>query len=195
MLSLMKSCCLKLTISDCSEVNWCGIPNEKKSTAGAADTFAGSFRGAPFGLPPSSTDIFDRPLASDGGKKEKELDVSTEAGAVLSSLISSRLVVGSSSKLSIARGAAAREVLNTNPGPFPPPKTRSGAGSAATFCFGAGSIDNSDDAPAPDSSRGFFAAGLSSLKSSSSLSPAVDRLGSPIVIFFGPPFVVLGGGS
>jgi len=77
---------------------------------------------------------------------------------------------------------------NTSPGPFPPPRTRSGAGATGTFCLGAGNIDSSDDLPLPpppESKRGFFAAGLSSF-SSSSLSPGKE--GNPIVIFFGPRF-------
>ena len=45
------------------------LPNEKKSTAGAADTL-GAGRG---GALPSSTEIFDRPFFNEGGKKDTEL--------------------------------------------------------------------------------------------------------------------------
>jgi hypothetical protein len=49
-------------------------------------------------------------------------------------------------------------------------------------------MDNSDDDPAPDSNRGFFAAGPASFKSSLSLSSVAVRLGRLIVIFFGARF-------
>ncbi len=72
--------------------------------------------------------------------------------------------------------------MNTKPGPRPPPKTLSGAGAIGALFFGAGSIDNRADAPAPDSKRGFFAAGRSS---GSDTSPSVcfGRDGRPMAIF------------
>ena len=149
-------------------------PNEKKSTAGAADTLDAA------GLVlPSSTEIFDRPFFNEGGKKDTELVF--DLGSSESPLVvraGSASVEGSVGS-TVVDGL---DILNTSPGPLPPPRTRSGAGATGTFCLGAGNIDNSDDLPAPESKRGFFAGGLSS----SSSSPG--REGSPIVIFFGPRF-------
>ena len=173
-------------------------PNEKKSTAGAADTCEGGRGGAL----PSSNEILDRPFFKERGKKDTELAlessssespfiVKTEAGEC-------DLVRGSStsSAVSIDTGAAdGLYVLNISPSPLPPPRTRSGGAITGTFCLGAGSIESNDDLPAPDdpeSNRGFFAAGLSSPSFSLSF-VCPGRLGGPIVIFFGPRFDFKGG--
>lgn len=167
------------------------IPSEKKSTAGAADTLgaAGVFVGR-CGILPSSTEIFDRPFFNEGGRKAMELVVAVISSISLFVFVDANSASSPSSSTLLRAGATdGLEVLKTRPGPLPPPSTRSGAGSVGTFCFGAGSIDTSPDAPAPDSNRGFFAAGLSS----SSLGSSPGRAGSPIVIFFGPR-LFLGGG-
>ena len=54
-------------------------------------------------------------------------------------------------------------------------------------------MDSRADAPAPDSRRGFLAAGRSSVSEWSS-SVFLGRVGSPIAIFFGA-FLAFGGGS
>ena len=163
-------------------------PNEKKSTA--ADIL-GADRG---GALPSSTEIFDLPFFNEGGKKDTELvfdfGSSSKSPLVVRASRSASAEASASSFVGSTNAGAINglAVLNTSPGPFPPPKTRSGAGATGTFCLGAGNIDSNDDLPLPplpESKRGFFAAGLSSL-SSSSVSPG--REGNPMVIFFGPRF-------
>jgi hypothetical protein len=171
------------------------IPSEKKSTAGAADTL-GAGRG---GAVPPSTEILDRPFFKEGGIKDTELVlefVCSESPFVVELKSWSASVAGpfgSSSATAIDPGAAGGlDILNTNPGPFPPPSTRSGGAVTGTFCLGAGSIESNKDlpAPTPESNLGLFAAGLSS-SSLSSESPG--SVGSPIVIFFGPRFDFGGG--
>lgn len=172
------------------------VPNEKKSTAGTEDASGGAVRAGGLVLPPSSTDIFDLPFVKEGGRKENGVDNASGIDASCSlegrDSDSSRSASSSASpplsRCDILVDAGARVVLNTNPGPVPPPKTRSGTGSVGFFCFGTGSMDNNDDSPAPDSNRGFFAAGLSSFKSSLLLSSVAVRVGRLIVIFFGPRF-------
>jgi hypothetical protein len=143
---------------------------------------------------PSSTEIFDLPFFNEGGKKDTELifdfGSSSESPLVVRAAGSASAEASSSSFVGSTDAGAITglAVLNTSPGPFPPPRTRSGAGATGTFCLGAGNIESNDDLPLPpppESKRGFFAAGLSSL-SSSSLSPG--REGNPMVIFFGPRF-------
>jgi hypothetical protein len=124
------------------------------------------------GSPPSRS-IFVRPFPKDEGRNNVD-DVRGESSSTCS--------MGSDPLSTAVVVAGGRVMLNTSPGPPPPPNTRWGAGSKGTFCFGAGSMDNSEDFPAPDSSRCFFAAGRSSASSSLSF----NRDGSPIVIFLGP---------
>lgn len=146
-----------------------------------------------FGWPSSA--VFGLPWAREGGRKGSD-------GSLLAVLVGIRilglsLLFSSSSSPSVKAvftvdGAACR-TLKANPGPFPPPKTRSCGGAAVVFCWGAGSMVNNEEAPAPVLCR--FAAGRSdSMPSCSSLS-SLRSAGSPIVIFFDGRFVVLGGGS
>lgn len=149
------------------------LPREKKSVAGGG---GGWYVGLGAGLM-SSTLILLLPLPSDGGRILDELALGggkDSAGA--SSYMSA------SSSCADGRAAASGNVLNTRPGRPPPPKTRSAGGGIGFFTFGAGSIDNKEDMPAPDSSRGFLAAGRGS---SSSSPPCLLPLssGRPIAIF------------
>lgn len=171
------------------------LPSEKKSTANAADTL-GVVVGRDGALS-SSSEIFVRPFFSEGGRKTTELIAGAASSWSLFNDIGADSDSDSSPSMTGAVGVIDDLViLNTSPGPLPPPKTRSGGGATAgPFCFGAGSIDKSAEAPAPfpESKRGFFAAGLSSSSPTSSLG-SPDRVGGPIVIFLGPRFV-LGGGK
>ena len=119
---------------------------------------------------PSSTEIFERPFFNEGGKKDTELileEVSSEPLFVVRAGAMSASVEGSSSSVEEVDNL---DVLNTRPGPFPPPRIRSGAATMGAFCLGAGNIEINRDlpAPVPESNRGFFVAGLSSLSLSSS---------------------------
>lgn len=107
-------------------------PNEKKSTAGAADTLDnGSLIGAS-GL--SSNDIFALPLANDRGRKGSEepplddvdVGVFVDVGCVGSSPSSSFSSSPSSTATLFRVEGVVDRVLKTSPGPFPPPNTRSG---------------------------------------------------------------------
>lgn len=175
------------------------IPNEKKSTGGAADRLGvGGFADA-FGL--SSKDTFALPLAKEGGRKGSDdmslVAVLEFAGSTcidtLGSLPSSCSCPRFSSVNTLCSGVVIGLALKINPDPFPPPKTRSGCGATGTFCFGAGSMVNNEEAPAPVFCR--FAAGRSSSMSSLSSLSSFESAGSPMVIFFGARFVALGGGS
>lgn len=143
----------------------------------------------------SSTDIFDLPFFSEGGKNDTELVLKdSPSGCWSVARVELDGTSAASSGTLIDAGAIdGLDVLNTSPGPFPPPSTRSGVAIVGAFCFGAGSIDKREDTPTPDSKRGFFATGLSSSSSSflSLMSPG--RAGRPIVIFF--VRFALGGGS
>ena len=146
---------------------------------------------------PSSSEIFVRPFFSEGGRKTTELVVGAASSWSLFKDIGADSNSASSPSMADPVCVILDDVgLNTSPGPLPPPKTRSGGGaSGGPFCFGAGSIEKSAEAPAPfpESKRGFFKAGLSSSSLASSLE-SPDRVGIPIVIFLGPRFV-LGGGK
>lgn len=139
---------------------------------------------------PPSTGMFGLPFFRDGGKKdnpvveawEDSVDSSLPTCIVscvgfISSLVSSL----SESRL---MPVCVRDASKTKPGPFPPPRTLSGAGMDGFFCFGAGSIVNKDDLPAPDSRRGLFEGGFSSFRSSSSSVLGVDEVGRLMIIFF-----------
>ena len=110
-----------------------------------------------------SKEMFAFPFVSDGGRSE------VEAKSLVLSKASVSLVSWSFTNCD----GIEREELNTRPGPDLPPRTRCGTGAV---CFGAGSIDNNDEAPALV--RAFLVGG-----SSCSLSTEVGKLGSPIVIF------------
>lgn len=139
-------------------------PNEKKSIAGVG-AGAGA-RAASLGLS-SSNEMLDLPFASDGGRKGIE-----GAGASSSSV-----------------GGAEGNALKDKAWPLPPPRTRSVGAGTGFFCFGAGSIDISDDIPAPDSNRGFFATGLDISCSSPSSFTGLSEGRAIATRFF-----VLGGG-
>lgn len=138
----------------------------------------------------SSREMLALPFFREGGKNGSDdagFDIDTaSASSTAMSLLPSSLSLSPETK-GTADGNAVegREVLKTRPGLPPPPRTRSGAAGAltGTFCLGAGSIENSVDlpAPAPDSRRGFFAAGLKS--SSSSSSTSLGRAGKSMAIF------------
>lgn len=114
----------------------------------------------------SSNEMLDLPFASDGGRKGIE-----SAGA------------------SSSAGGAEGGALKDKAWPLPPPRTRSVGAGVGFFCFGAGSIDISDDVPAPDSNRGFFAAGLDISFSSPSSFAGLSEGRAIATRFF-----VLGGG-
>ena len=165
-------------------------PKEKKSTAGAAGV------GRAFGnVGRSSVLTFALPRASDGGRNGTAADLEEAAcgiGVASSNILperGARFVCAFSSCSSSTSSTVAcfggrfTPVLKTKPGPLPPPKTRSGIGS---LFFGAGSIENNDDEPAPISIRGFFAGGISSMSSLRSLS--FESSGNPMAIFFGAFF-------
>lgn len=167
-------------------------PSEKKSTAGAdgRDTGAECF---------SSTETLALPRATEVGMKGIDAFFSTFSSRMNEwdgSRTSRRCVSPSESSsasstvavLTDALGAA----LKTKPGPRPPPSTLSAVGAIGALFLGAGSIDSRPEAPAPDSSRAFFVGGRSSV--SEVRSSSLDKLGSPIAIFFGA-FLVLGGGK
>lgn len=144
---------------------------------------------------PSSTETFDRPFPTDVGMKENDVDDDSGSVSMLSLSVGYKLDPPESPASPLFNGtgvADGRDVLNTSPGPLPPPNTRSGVGRVGFFCFGAGSIASNDEEPAPDSNRGFFAAGRS-LSNSSSSSFGAESVGRPMVIFLGPLFG-LGGG-
>lgn len=144
---------------------------------------------------PSSTETFDRPFPTDVGMKENDVDDDSGSVSMLSLSVGYKLDPPESPASPLFNGtgvADGRDVLNTSPGPLPPPNTRSGVGRVGFFCFGAGSIASNDEEPAPDSNRGFFAAGRS-LSNSSSSSFGAESAGRPMVIFLGPLFG-LGGG-
>lgn len=174
------------------------LPKEKKSTAGAADTLGSGGFTETFGL--SSSEIFAFPLASEGGRKgsdEPPLEgvdvdwIGTSSPPFSSS--SSPSSPSSAGATFCAEGMLGR-VLKTNPGPFPPPKTRSCGGATAAFCFGAGSIDSKLEVPAPDVFCR-LGAGRSDSSSSFSSPTSFGSAGSPMAIFLGARLVDLGGGS
>lgn len=170
------------------------LPRPRKSTAGVEET-AGLATGA---VCFSSTDMFALPRRTEVGINGSEGFSSTLSSRIAEweeSSVSTGSSVSSSSSASstvVVLTGWLGAVLNTKPGPRPPPRTLSGAGATGALFFGAGSIDNRSEAPAPESRRGFFAAGLSSW---SEASPSVSflRVGRPIAIFFG--FLALGGGK
>jgi hypothetical protein len=150
------------------EVGIWNILREKKSTAGAEETF-----GSAWGLESSrSSAMLNLPFLSEGGRK----DVDTPFAS-------------SPSSCTLA-GA-----WNTNPGPPPPPSTRSGSlffALTGRGWVGAGNMFKREDDPAPllDVMRGFLAGGRSSVSGSWE-----GREGREISIFFGRfVFVLVGGG-
>lgn len=153
----------------------------------------GGFTGN-FGL--SSTDIFALPLTREGGKKGSD-EASSGAVRLACLLVGSAALSPSSSfswsspPILLAAGARLDFVWKIRPGPFPPPKTRSDCPFEGAFCFGAGSIDNKEEAPAPVFC--LFAAGRSS-SISSFPSSSLGNAGRPIVIFLGAR-LVLGGSA
>lgn len=141
----------------------------------------------------SSKDMFALPLATEGGRNANEVDEEVSPSNVGSSTPE---MLSSSSTDNAVVAAAGLKLLNTSPGPSPPPKTRSGAEGTGAFCFGAGNIDNRDEKPAPVPAFAFFAGGLSII-TSSSLSSACFKVGKLIAMvffFFIGPFVKDGGG-
>lgn len=164
-------------------------PDEKSSTGGAADTLGAAFLA---GSHLSSSDVFGLPLTKEGGRKGSD-------DSLLAVLVGTK-TLGPSSSFSSSSSPSVRAVLvygktvfrslNFNPGPLPPPKTRScGGGATVVFCLGVGSMFINEEAPAPVLWR--FAAGRSdSILSCSSLS-FLESAGSPMAIFFDVRFVVL----
>jgi len=151
-------------------------PSEKKSVAGVGKTG----RGAAAGFGRSSSDIFFLPFndvgtkAIDGVESTGSTDSGTSSGTLGAELATGSCDTGA--------------LLKTSPGPFPPPKTRCAGAGVGTACLGVGSIDISNEDPAPVFL--FFAGGSSEdatgLWSSFSAGPSE---GSVMAIFFG--FVVL----
>jgi len=139
-------------------------PSEKKSScAGAGVEAAGAGLGLEDSVGPSS-DILDRPFVfTDEGRNNVDTDVSSETE--LSNL---NELGGSGSASNELEDCSLLLLLNTKPGPLPPPRTLSGFGKTTVFCFGAGSIDKRPETPAPAASRGFFGAGSDSSSLSSS---------------------------
>lgn len=148
----------------------------------------------------SSVLTFAFPFANEGGIN----GMAAEGffGCVLCSVTSSKMLLDSGARFAAAPSPSPSSssasstvvcpvdrftpVLNTSPGPRPPPNTLSGAAGTGFLFFGAGSIENSDEAPAPGSMRDFFAGGWPSKVSSSSM--LAEIVGSPIAIFFGTFF-------
>jgi hypothetical protein len=82
--------------------------------------------------------------------------------------------------------------LKTSPGPFPLPRIRSGAALTGAAIFGAGSLENRAEEPAPRLSvRGFLAGRPSSLSLSAEVS--FGNAGRSIAIFLGA-FLTFGAG-
>lgn len=136
-------------------------PSPKKSMVGAAGRvgFGGGARIA--GV--SSNETFALRFCSEGGRRDGR-DEPDSTGVSSTPGWSSG---GSEDTPYVSDDCAGRLLLNTRPGPDPPPNTRCGCcGCIGFVCFGVGSIPRRDDFPAP--SRAFFSAGSSFLSSSSS---------------------------
>lgn len=175
---------LGLAVADEDDAELDDEPKEKKSTAGADE---GTVRLAFCRWLVSSTDTFALPFVNDGGKKGKEDFLSVFSSMIPSvnpecSRSSSPPSSSTSSTVAVVRVDRFEPVLNTRPGPRPPPSTLSGAAGTGALFFGAGSMVRRADERAPRSKRAFFAGGSSD---SIDLSSSGGSSGRPIVIFFG----------